>query len=1116
MGASRFEDSYGMFLTGEYIRVEQAGSAGDAPEFLDTRGLTDENIDQWLFTNGYTLNDVTHVGDGYYIRSDIESPIEKASLVELTNAVNTWADPDLEADVGARVLDTVELGIDVEVEDLLNGNVTLVNDRGVLSWELLDYQQEAIGENTNLTNIVDTVNTNIDVSSSDFTNQYGAKNYDTFVFNSEYMETGEDGVRRFTSVPPFASSISQDGTEAYNAQGQLIGVIEPNQLMLNTLTGLSEEQGRNFDDLTGGNWHKVISSFYNRIRDDFSTEENKETWDNISSVVLQMSGEMVDALAGLDVLKADSPDAELSRYADFILSSAYDIKSDAWKENGPIIEELRKAPLNAWYEANPGKELSATDNMLLQLEGVYAAYERFPTQVLAETIGKEVLQEIPLLLTGATVARVGYKSTVAVAGKEWATKFSSKLGLTTAGALNVAEAYGATASSTYDTIYATALRKEGVTEETATDAQKDAAHNLAVPAAQNAAAAAAVVTGTLYVTGAGSSLEKTFLGTGKSTITTNAVKQLSDSILNIADIIVKEGFSESIEEIIPQMLTDTYALEIDPNAVRGFDNVVDAGIQAFLTGGGTSGTLSIPSVTIEQARSILAAGDMLGTLAGNSATSTGNVIADLLPKINPNISNVFANTSTAEEATAALQELGLTDNVILNNVLNSTYDTMYVSTNEANTAFSTVNPDYNPTQADIDSIVTSNPIADLDTAVAEFINPKFLSADEVKAAALEEGITLTDEQAGAYVGQKDEAAAVAEIKATYDLQGTTREEAVAGFQAQNGYTPTEDELAQFTGAIRDDELNELLFGYTDDRQVTEAEARKFYEDQGYTPTDEEIANLVGQGKSDFQANTKTNVGDYVDPLVVTGDEVRGKFEELGFADPTETDVTRFVGQFDETAKLGEIKDYLPTAQYNSIAEVLGKPARSVTQEDVDFVANKIALDEVLNERQTLDYDVTGDGVVDQSDNDLLLQRLGGDTDVQLADTAMFSPATGIYAQLDTQNDTQNQLDAVIDLNTQLNTQIDTLGKRTNFNQFQDMLMGANDLSGQQVSVKSGDKVNLDYLYDFESIFANPQQEALFGSPYGPAPTANPRGGNFAQGGQVEDKNDMLLRILGEV
>ena len=213
---------------------------------------------------------------------------------------------------------------------------------------------------------------------------------------------------------------------------------------------------------------------------------------------------------------------------------------------------------------------------------------------------------------------------------------------------------------------------------------------------------------------------------------------------------------------------------------------------------------------------------------------------------------------------------------------------------------------------------------------------------------------------------------------------------------------------------------------------------------------------------------------------------------------------------------------------NSIAEVLGKPTRDVTQEDVDFIANNIALNQVLTDQQITQYDVNSDGVVDQFDNDLLLQRLGGDTDVQLADTSMFTPATGLYAELDAQNnlitqlqtdaETQNnqQLEAQRDAQIDFNTQIDTLGKRTNFNQFQDMLTGANDLSGQQVSVKSGDKVNLDYLYNFESVFANPQQEALFGSPYGPASTANPRGGSFAQGGQIEDKNDMLLRILGEV
>jgi len=1118
-------DDYGMFLTGEYIRVSEAGNTGNAPAFLDTRGLADENVEQWLFTNGYTQDDVTHVGDGYYNRDITDSTtygFEKPPLEELDNAVSNYKDPTNsrfgEQPVeGQRVLDEVVLGEGVGAQQLLDGSAILTNNDGVPTWELRTTQDTATG-GVDTTAVLEDI-TGVAPTFTTFVNQYGVENIDTFLYMPNVMETGEDGVRRFTEVPGGATgaySLSEDRTRVLDADGNTVGIIEASPMMLATLVNLNPNDGQTFDDLVGTPIAKAAKTFYSRIRDDLSTEENKETWDNMSSVFLLMSGEMVDAVAGMDVLKGDSPDTELSRYADFILSSAYDIKSDEWRENGPIIEELRRAPLNAWYEANPGKELSVIDNTLLQLEGVYGAYQRFPTQVLAETIGKEVLQEIPLLLTGAAVARIGYKSTVNIAGKEWAAKFSSKLGITTAGGLNVAEAYGATASSTYDTIYATALRKEGVTEETATDAQKDAAHNLAVPAAQNAAAAAAVVTGALYVTGMGSSLEKTFLGAGKSTITTNAVKQLSSSILNVADIMVKEGISESIEEIIPQMLTDKYQREIDPDAVRGFDNVVNAGIQAFLTGGGTSGTLSIPNVTIDQAKSTLAASDMLGTLVGNSATSTGNVIADLLPKINPGIKNVFATTSTAEEATAALQELGLTDNVVLNNVLNSTYDTMYVSTNEADTAFSTANPDYKPTQADIDSIVTANPSADLDTAVTEFINPKFLSADEVKAAALEEGIILTDEQAEAYVGQKDEASATTDIRNEYDPLATTKDEATQYF-ADTGYTATPEELADFIGTLNEEVQKTAIGDYVNPRQVTKDEAKQFLEDVGYNADEDEIARFIGQTNDDtFQDTQRTAINEYTDPRVVTGDEVRTRFQELGFDTPTETDINKFTGQFDQTAKLGEVEEYLPTAQYNSIAELLGKPARNVTQEDVDFVANKIALDEVLTDQQITRYDVNSDGIVDQFDNDLLLQRLGGDTDVQLADTAMFNPATGIYAQLDTQNDTQAQLDAVIDLNTQLNTQVNTLGKKTNFNQFQDMLMGANDLSGQQVAVKSGDKVNLDYLYDFESVFANPQQEALFGSPYGVAPTANSRGGSFAQGGQIEDKNDMLLRILGEV
>ena len=79
--------------------------------------------------------------------------------------------------------------------------------------------------------------------------------------------------------------------------------------------------------------------------------------------------------------------------------------------------------------------------------------------------------------------------------------------------------------------------------------------------------------------------------------------------------------------------------------------------------------------------------------------------------------------------------------------------------------------------------------------------------------------------------------------------------------------------------------------------------------------------------------------------------------------------------------------------------------------------------------------------------------------------------------------------------------------------------------GAKTTVSSVDPMNIDYLYDFSSVFANPSQEGLFASPYstttrnkaanqptGPMPTAS----GFAEGGQVEDENDMLLRILGEM
>jgi len=211
---------------------------------------------------------------------------------------------------------------------------------------------------------------------------------------------------------------------------------------------------------------------------------------------------------------------------------------------------------------------------------------------------------------------------------------------------------------------------------------------------------------------------------------------------------------------------------------------------------------------------------------------------------------------------------------------------------------------------------------------------------------------------------------------------------------------------------------------------------------------------------------------------------------------------------------------------DEVAKFVGKPARNVTETDVDFVIDAIAQGNV-NAELTAQYDVTGDGIVDILDQNLLTDTLQGTTDTPLADTSMFNPATGLYLQAD--QNTQTQLDAITDMNTDINTQIDTQNRiqtrEQNFSELQQLLGQSVDAAGQQVQVTPGDKVQLDYLYDIggDSVFATQEQAGMFSSPFGgnragsrPEATSKfpTRTRNFAQGGQVEDENDRLLRLLG--
>ena len=273
---------------------------------------------------------------------------------------------------------------------------------------------------------------------------------------------------------------------------------------------------------------------------------------------------------------------------------------------------------------------------------------------------------------------------------------------------------------------------------------------------------------------------------------------------------------------------------------------------------------------------------------------------------------------------------------------------------------------------------------------------------------------------------------------------------------------------------------------------------KAYEDSGAKRDD--ALQLAVDDVSAALGTTKTDL------IAAIGETETTLSKEIG---DVETTLTEEIGDVETTLteEIGDVRTDLG-ADIDTVADFVGKPAREVTQDDVDFVIDLIA-QEGVNAELTMQYDVTGDGIVDIADQNMLTSGLQGD-DVTLADTSIFNPATGLYAQQE--QDTQATLDAITDMNTDINTKIDTNTQQQNLRDF--LKMGEQGMfKGARMSTTPAPLANIDYLYDFNSIFANPTQEGLFSSPYSTTTRNKAAAGGFAQGGQVEDENDMLLRII---
>ena len=276
-----------------------------------------------------------------------------------------------------------------------------------------------------------------------------------------------------------------------------------------------------------------------------------------------------------------------------------------------------------------------------------------------------------------------------------------------------------------------------------------------------------------------------------------------------------------------------------------------------------------------------------------------------------------------------------------------------------------------------------------------------------------------------------------------------------------------------------------------------------------TGLSEEIAASEGKLTTkieDAEANILAKAATY-EKAGITRDEALSKAiddvsVELG---TTRTDVLTQLGKSEATLKADIAKSEAAlTAKIGGVETTLGRAAQTATPADLDAMINLLETQGAYDPQ----YDYNGDKVIDQNDRVAIENYLNRtpDTDTPFAPSAgtKWAP-TGVFqtvaeeaaatraaAAADAEKTRQAQAAAA------LKTQ-----RMGNLNTLTGMLGQAEDKGGQQVTVKGADPTKIGYIYDWNSIFANPSQEKMFASP-------------FAEGGMVdgyEDVNDELLKFL---
>jgi hypothetical protein len=564
--------------------------------------------------------------------------------------------------------------------------------------------------------------------------------------------------------------------------------------------------------------------------------------------------------------------------------------------------------------ANMSKAMAEAEGVGGTIKAIWGAASNAPGTFITEYILGEIIQELPpLLASGGSSLLVS--GAFKIAGKQLIGSLATRAGVALGvGAVSdLAEAYGGAAQSAYDSAYSTymsvqtnVLLGQGFSKEEATQKTSGAAKKYATDLANSAGNIGAVM-GLISMGVGGLALEKAIFGTKKApegfAASMEALYKKSglNEFVALGGVVVKEGVAEAIEETVVNDFIEGRLSLIDQDRSRTESNTA-AALLAFIAGGTTAGA-------------IYTGGRVAGIIE-----STGNSVANVQLLSNPDVTELItnppvstSNATSSELLTSALKTYGIDNVDTIDSLTNTALGTAYTSKQEVKDAIKLANP----TITFSDSFIADATKAlggeksdsDLNRLLETYINPRYITREEVKKAAAEEGITLTDEQAGEYEGEGDQDTVLDEVIADADPLATTQEEARQFFN-DLGFTPTDEQVAQFVGAKTEEEQKAAIAKFVDPLYTDSGEAKALLTELGYNPTDEEVTKFVGQVAEN---KSKTLVSDYVDPRQVTDAEARKFFTDQGY-EPTDAEVAARVGQITEVAAKEDVGAYINPRQ----------------------------------------------------------------------------------------------------------------------------------------------------------------------------------------------------------